>query len=278
MNEATVDGRRISFHEAGAGEPVLLLHPGFVADGMLPLLGRPELAGFRLIAPHRSGYGASEPRPAPVAMGDLALELLGLMDQLGIGAAHAVGHSFGANVALEACRIAPERFASLALLEPPLGFFMSSEATGVITSVIGQAMQQFASGDVEAASTTWLDGAFGPGWQQLLDQRLPGASGQVVKDAPTALAVEGGALQTWQFGPADVGQISAPILSVVHPQAGWTGFHEVHQGLVAASAEALEVELPSHLLQILDPAPVAGGVARFLSRHPIESPTGTSAA
>ncbi len=276
MNEATVDGRRIAFHDTGAGEPVVLLHPGFVADGMVPLLERPELAGFRLIAPHRSGYGASEPRMAPVGMRDLALELLGLMDQLGIGKAHAVGHSFGANVALEACRLAPGRFASLALLEPPLGFFMSEQATGVLMSAIGEAMQQFAAGDFEAASTTWLDGAFGPGWQEPLDQRLPGATAQVVKDAPTAMAVEGRALQTWQFSPDDISQISVPILSVVHPQEGWSGFQEVHQGLVAAGAESLEVEVPSHLLQVNDPAAVAEGVAQFLGRHSIESATGVN--
>ena len=271
MKDANVEGRRVAYHESGAGDPVLLLHPGFVADGMLPLLDRPELAGKRLIAPHRSGYGKSEPRPAPVGMSDLAGELIGLMDALGIDRAHLVGHSLGANIALEAYRLAPQRVATLALLEPPLGFYLSPEAGELIMSVIGQAMQQLAAGDPGAASATWLDGAFGPGWQKHLEDRIPGASDQVVQDAPTAMAVEGSALQGWAYGPADIASIAAPMLSVVHPNPGWTGFREVHDALVAAGAGALELGLPSHLLQILDPGQVAAGLAPFLARHPLEA-------
>jgi len=239
MNETNVDGRKVAYHESGAGEAVLLLHPGFVADGMVPLLERQELAGFRLIAPHRSGYGGSGGRQGTVAMSDLAQELLGLMDALNVDRAHAAGHSFGANVALEAARMAPDRFASLALLEPPLGLFMSPETTGVLMSVIGQAMQRFGAGDPRAAATLWLDGAFGPGWQEPLERRLPGALEQIVADAPTAMAVEGGALQTWAFGPPDLAAMRPPMLSVVHPNPAWPGFQEVHSGLLAAGCQGV---------------------------------------
>jgi hypothetical protein len=40
-----VDGVRLAVRARGAGPPVLLLHTGFVADGLLPLFRAPELDG-----------------------------------------------------------------------------------------------------------------------------------------------------------------------------------------------------------------------------------------
>jgi pimeloyl-ACP methyl ester carboxylesterase len=269
MNEARVDGRRVAYHEAGSGDAVVLLHPGFVAGGMAPLLDRPELAGYRLVAPYRRGYGDSDPAAHPVSMADLAADLFGLMDALSIERAHLVGHSIGANVALEAARTDPGRIGSLALLEPLLGFYLSAEAAAVLMSAVGQAMQQFAAGDHEAAVKTWLDGAFGPGWEDVVERSLPGAVHQATRDARATIGIEALALQAWQFGPPDVGGIRTPMLSVVHRDPVWPGFQESHQALVDSGAEGLVVELPSHLLQIMDPDPVARGLARFLSRYPL---------
>jgi pimeloyl-ACP methyl ester carboxylesterase len=271
MNEATVDGRRIAYHEAGSGDPVVLLHPGFVGDGMAPLLDRPELTQYRLIAPTRRGYGRSDPTTPPVSMADLAADMFGLMDVLGIERAHLVGHSFGANVALEAVRMAPGRVGSIGLLEPPLGFYLSADATAFLMSAIGHAMAQFAAGDHEAAVTTWLNGAFGPGWPEVLERSLPGAVDQAFRNAPAAIGIEAGALQLWRFGPPDVREIRVPMLSVVHPNPAWPGFQQIHEALLAAGAEGLEVDVPSHLLQIVDPGPLARGLARFLSHHPLRT-------
>src|SRR5438105_15862655 len=74
-----VNNQLIAYHEQGTGEPVLLLHPGFVADGMLPLLDRPALSGYWLVAPHRRGYGSSGPTQPPVGMADLAADVLGFL-------------------------------------------------------------------------------------------------------------------------------------------------------------------------------------------------------
>ena len=267
MNQARVNGRTMAYHEVGSGDPVVLLHAGFVADSMVPLLGRPELAGLRLIAPHRRGYGRSEPAEPPLAMRDLAMDVLGLLDTLEVDRGHLVGHSFGANVALETARIGPDRVVSLTLLEPPLGFYLSPAASDHLVAVVGAAMQQFAAGDLGAAVTTWPDGAFGPGWQAIIERVLPGAVAQAAHDAPAALGVEAAALQVWPFGPDQLREIRIPMLSVVHADPAWSGFQEIHTALLGVGAEALEVDLPSHLLQIIDPAPVARGVTDFLTRH-----------
>lgn len=265
MHSITVDSRRVAYHEHGAGQAVLLLHPGFVADGMLPLLHQPALSGYRLIAPHRRGYGCSDPAQPPVSMADLAGDVIGLLDVLGIERAHLVGHSFGGCVALEVARMRPERVGRLALLEPPLGFTLSQPTLALLLSTAGEAMPRFAAGDHAEAVAVWLNGAFGPGWQEPLEHAVHGAVAQATKDAPAAFGIEVPALQTWPFGPPDLAAISVPMLSVAHEDA-WAGFVEVHQALLAAGAEAALLPIRSHLLQVLEPAIVAGAIGAFLSR------------
>src|SRR5438105_14877028 len=258
-----VDNQLIAYHEHGTGEPVLLLHPGFVADGMLPLLDRPALSGYWLVAPHRRGHGSSGPTQPPLGVADLAADVLGLLDALGIARAHLVGHSLGACVALEVARTHPERVGRLVLLEPPLGFALSEASLGAIMAAAADAMDRLAGGDHEGAVATWLNGAFGPGWQTPLDAALPGAVAQATHDAAAALTIEVPALQTWQFGPADLAAIRVQMLSVAHEDA-WAGFMEVHQVLVAAGAASAIVPVRSHLLQLLDADGIAGVIAAFV--------------
>lgn len=57
----TVDDGALAYREQGSGEPLLLLHSGFIADSMLPLLDQPLLQDHRMIAYRRRGYGDSDP-------------------------------------------------------------------------------------------------------------------------------------------------------------------------------------------------------------------------
>lgn len=263
MLDIRLHNRRIAYHEHGSGRPVLLLHPGFVADAMLPLMDRPALTGYRLIAPHRRGYGSSDPESAPVGMAVLADDVIGLLDALGIQQADVVGHSFGGCVALEVARTRPERVGRLALLEPPLGFALSEASLGLLMTTAGQSMTKFANGDAEGAVATWLDGAFGPGWQDVVERALPGAVAQATHDAAAAFGVEVPALQTWPFGPPDLDALAVPMLSVLHEDA-WPVFTDVHRALMAAGAESTTVSVQSHLLQVLDPDAVARAIAAFI--------------
>lgn len=265
MHRINIDNRVVAYHEHGAGEPVLLLHPGFVADAMVPLLEQPALSRYRLLAPHRRGYGSSDPAQPPVSMAELAIDVVALLDILGIDRADLVGHSFGGCVALEVARMRPERVRRLALLEPPLGFTLSEPTLAVLLATAGQAMPRFAAGDYAGAVAVWLDGAFGPGWQGPLERAIPGAVAQATNDAAAAFGVEVPALQAWPFGPPDLAAIRVPMLSIAHEDA-WAGFVEVHQALVAMGAEATLVPVRSHLLQVLDPETIASTIGAFLSR------------
>src|SRR2546430_39210 len=117
VQKIELDGCVTAYRERGTGESVLLLHPGFEADAMRPLLDQHALQRYRLIAPHRRGYGSSDPAQPPVGMAELASDVISLLDALDIERAHLVGHSLGGCVALEVARARPERVGRLALLE-----------------------------------------------------------------------------------------------------------------------------------------------------------------
>ena len=93
-------------------------------------------------------------------------------------------------------------------------------------------MPRFVAGDHEGALDAWLTGAFGPGFRVLLDQGLPQAWPQAIRDAPTAFGVELTALQDWSRQATDLENIRIPTLSVVHDDADWPGFAQIHAGLL----------------------------------------------
>lgn len=106
---------RISYHEAGEGYPLFLLHgsgPGVTAwtnfGGNMPVFARL----FRCIAPDLPGYGGSTlPAGDPVAAAVAAIAYM--MDRLGIGQAHVIGNSFGGIVAARFAATYPDKVSRL---------------------------------------------------------------------------------------------------------------------------------------------------------------------
>jgi pimeloyl-ACP methyl ester carboxylesterase len=271
MDTITVAGARLAYEVCGDGDPIVLLHPGFVANAFAPLLREPALAGYRLIAYHRRGYGASTPAAAPFSVAAQAADCLALLDGLSLARAHLVGHSFGANIALEVARTAPARVWSLSLLEPPLPWAMRPESAQLMLDVMGAAAQRFAAGALEEGVETWLTAAFGPGWQEPVEQRLPGGVAQVLRDGAAAMGVEAPALQTWRFGPDDLAAIQQPTLAVYHVDPVVAIFDQVQQTLMALlpQVESMVVPNATHMLQIQNPRSVGDGLAAFWARHPL---------
>jgi pimeloyl-ACP methyl ester carboxylesterase len=224
-----------------------------------------------LVNYHRSGYGESERPARSVTIAEQAADCLGLMDHLAVERAHLAGHSYGALIAIEVARQAPERVQSLALLEPPLGFALSPASAEMMMGAMGQAAARYGAGDRAGAVEAWLMGAFGPGYQAILDRALEGGANQTVSDADAAIEVEAASLPAWDFGPPDLARLGQPLLSLFHVDPAFGGFEEIHRFIVAAVPHAESVVLPvgSHLLQILEPRPVAEALVSFFERHPI---------
>ncbi len=80
-------------------------------------------AGFRALAPDMRGYGETD-APEDVTsynQVNLAADMVGILDALGIDTATMVGHDWGAPVATHSVLIYPERFNGLVLMSVPHG-------------------------------------------------------------------------------------------------------------------------------------------------------------
>jgi pimeloyl-ACP methyl ester carboxylesterase len=111
-----VDGSRLAFRRSGSGPPLVLLH-GAVSDSRV---WRRELESFAdeftVVAWDAPGCGESADVPGSPGMPDYAALLAGLLDGLGIGAAHVLGHSWGSTLALELALLRPDLVRSLVLV------------------------------------------------------------------------------------------------------------------------------------------------------------------
>jgi pimeloyl-ACP methyl ester carboxylesterase len=99
---------------------VLLLH-GFPQTAHSWRHVVPYLRGYRTIAPDQRGYSPGA-RPAEVAayrVPELTQDALAILDALGIGQAHVIGHDWGAAVAWQLGSRHPERLRTLSIVSVP---------------------------------------------------------------------------------------------------------------------------------------------------------------
>lgn len=218
MERARIDGLDLGCEVRGSGEPVVLLHCGFVADSWKPLIDETDLSGrYQLIAYHRRGYGGSTRPTGPMSMEQQAGDCLALMRHLGIERAHLAGHSFGGSIALEVARQEPSAVRSLMLLEAVLpGVPRDPADQQFFMKTVMAAAQHYGSGERAAAVDLFLQGAFGPGYRTVIDAAIPGWFDRAVEDAAAAFQAELPSLQSWSFSPDAAAGIPAPVLSVYH--------------------------------------------------------------
>jgi pimeloyl-ACP methyl ester carboxylesterase len=112
-------GVRLRYTEQGAGDPVVLVH-GFMntaeiwsANGITQDLAR----NYRVIALDMRGHGKSDKPHDPARYGrEMGLDIVRLLDHLGIRRAHIIGYSLGAHLTSQLLTLHPERFLSATLI------------------------------------------------------------------------------------------------------------------------------------------------------------------
>jgi pimeloyl-ACP methyl ester carboxylesterase len=112
------NGVRIRYVEQGAGEPIVFIHgnggslQGWVDSGILPNLAR----DYRVVAMDARGHGKSgKPHDAKAYGREMGLDVVRLLDHLGIRRAHIVGYSMGANITAMLLTSHPDRFMTATL-------------------------------------------------------------------------------------------------------------------------------------------------------------------
>lgn len=101
--------------EAGAGRPLVLLHPFPLDAGYwAPQLAAPP-AGWWMLAPDFRGFGPGDPVAPVTSLDDYARDVIAQLDDRGIERAVIGGVSMGGYVALAIARLAPDRVEALVL-------------------------------------------------------------------------------------------------------------------------------------------------------------------
>src|SRR4051812_39342018 len=268
MKRTTVNGVELDYDVVGSGEPVLFISP-VLADGFLPLFSESTMADrYQLIRYHKRGWvGSTHPLP-PVSVATHAADAAALLEHLRVPRAHIAGHSSGAAAAAQLALDRPETVHTLALLELSLLSVPSGEA---FFQQAGPAFEAYGRGEHEEAFAIFMRVVGGMPWpacRAILDERLPGAVAQAIKDGDTFFGIELPALAAWEFGRAQAGAIGCPVLSVLgsDTQPLWV---EVAQFLRSwiPRVEERTIDGVGHLLHVQRPQPVARVMAEFLGSH-----------
>jgi pimeloyl-ACP methyl ester carboxylesterase len=119
--DVLVGGVRLHVAEAGSGPPIVLLH-GWPQHWWVWRKLLPELAKERrVICPDLRGFGWSDAPAGAYELGELAADIIGLLDALELDQVELIGHDWGGYVGFLVCLRAPERirhFLALAIAHP----------------------------------------------------------------------------------------------------------------------------------------------------------------
>jgi pimeloyl-ACP methyl ester carboxylesterase len=192
----TVDGCKIHYHEAGTGEPLVLLHGGGPGATGWSNYSRniPTLAErFRVIVPDLPGFGKSDMKPRDQNTWEWYGPLMGrFLDELRIERAHFVGNSLGGATTLVLALERPDKINRMVLMGSAGGLPMFAVApTDAIRTL-------FYFYDGEGPSKARLKGfvnqfVFDPSQvtDELLDQRMAAAMRPEIVDNPPMRPIPG---------------------------------------------------------------------------------------
>lgn len=254
---ATVNsGQRLHYVDHGGDGPaVVLLHSYLMDTAMFAPQVAAFGAEFRLIAVDERGHGGTH-ADAPFDYWDVARDVLGLLDALGVQRATVVGTSQGGFVGMRMALLAPERVAGLALLgtsataEDPqvaAGYRQLGEAwlAGGPTEQLLDVVAGICLGDYDAGD-----------WRQ----KWRGVTGERFSRILTALVERDGVLDR-------LGEVTCPVL-VLHGTAD--AAYPVARGQEIAAAvvkgEFVAIEGGAHFLSLTHAEAVRPHLAAFLRR------------
>jgi pimeloyl-ACP methyl ester carboxylesterase len=272
MRTVKVNGVELEYEATGSGEPLLLVSP-VLANGFLPFSSERALADrYRLIRYHKRGWGGSTHSPPPVSIADHAADAAALLEHLDVRRAHVGGHSTGGAVALQLAQDRPEKVHSLVLLEPSI---LSVPGGRAFLEKAGPALEAYAAGKHETALAMFLSAVSGLEWNKcrtLLEERIPGAVRDALKDADTFFGVELPGIAQWKFDAQSAAAITQPVLSVLgsETQPLWVEIAGLLRSWLS-QVEECKIEGVGHLLHVQRSEPVARGIAQFLERHPLRA-------
>jgi esterase len=248
-------------HGAEGVTPIVLLHATLSASIQLGGLARLLAARGPVFALDRRGSGESVvPAPRPLDVAVHVADLAALLDAQKVARAIVVGHSFGADVALEAAARIPGRVSAVVAWEPPYGPLADARTRAGFAAVATATERAHAAGGAAAAAAAFLDGVAGKGaWGALTDRARAFLAAQ--GDGAYADAALNG------LDPAGLAGITAPV-TVLTGGASDPFYAPIARAVVERIPGAHLVVLAGlfHTAPITDPEPVAAAILDAIAR------------
>lgn len=194
-------------------DTVVLVHGSFAADPAAPWAKQRDLADrYRLVVPHRLGYGNSHVPEREEAGSDLSLEAdVQAIAELLEPETHILGFSYGGLVALLVAAERAKFVSSLAVIEPPLYGLMRGDAE--VEALIGRLQPVYDTARQLAPDAFYY--AFLQGLGQQVDPTVPLPPGR--QQAAKAAAAEAVA---WEVELPLASLAAAPFPKLVI-SSGW---------------------------------------------------------
>ncbi|HEY6496537.1 MAG TPA: alpha/beta fold hydrolase [Trebonia sp.] len=120
---------RIAYRRAGAGRPLVLLHPLALSSEVWGTYGALLARSFDVIAPDARGHGKSGWDSEQFGIDDLADDVAALLDGLGIASAFVTGMSMGGSTAISFAGRYPSRADGLVLADTTAWYGEDAPAT-----------------------------------------------------------------------------------------------------------------------------------------------------
>ncbi len=273
LHRLDVGEMTIEFTDLGDGEPVLMIHAGVFVAWFPTVSADPAMQAFRRVAPIRVGYDSTAPAPTRhLTLADHATHCAAVLDSLGIGHAHVLGHSSGSLIGLQLAADRPDLVRSLVLVEPAAApSLLPPDVAAGFGQFVRSVMTTAAAGDVAAAFDTFMRRVCAEDYRTVLIDALgPDGLQQAERDCGFFFRDEGPAVREWRFAAFEASRISQPVLLV----QGGASPPIVH-GIVARlaemlpNAESMTAHGADHLLPLRDPATLASIAAGFMRKHRI---------
>ncbi|WP_410879365.1 alpha/beta fold hydrolase [Myroides sp. DW712] len=176
----TADTELAIRYKKGSGTPIVFIH-GSWDDHHSWLAVAEELSKTTpnpILLYDRRGHSASGPDKKQGTISMDVQDAIALLDTLGFKKAHFIGHSYGANIAIELANNHADRVESIVIYEPPIFGLLKGQAQYKhMLTAVQEDMQKsktlLEQGDIEQGTFTFIEKvAFGQGsWYTIFDER-----------------------------------------------------------------------------------------------------------
>jgi pimeloyl-ACP methyl ester carboxylesterase len=251
-------GQRLHYVDHGGdGPPVVLLH-SFLMDGEMFAPQIAELgAEFRFITVDERGHGAT-PADGPFDYWEVARDVLGLLDELGLDGAAVIGTSQGGFIGLRMAMLAPERVTALCVL----GTSAAAEDAKIAASYRELAATWAANGPVDQLTDMVANVCMGDVPAEAWKAKWRTVTGPRITRIMDTLVSRDGLL-------CRLGEVRCPVL-VLHGSAD--AAYPVCRGAeivegVSRAEPLVVVDGGAHFLSLTDPRAVNPHLRKFLTEH-----------